>query len=518
MRAQVSKPSKISNFWEKSWAILVIVGAGLLIRLWGIKSSLPYLYHWDETSNMLLILRMVREKSFDPHWFHYPSLFLYAHGALQDIAYLVGHALGKYGSRGYFHEPDLSSLGAGKTDAPLQFLLGRLLTTAVGTASIWLGYLSAKRLFGSLGIALLAAALIAASPINIEHSRYITPDIWVVFFALCALWASAGILKQGRVIDYALSGAFVGLCASSKYNGALVACSVVGAHFLAAGLRVRRLPLLFLAGAAALLAFAMTSPFFILDRNLALHDVLQEQAHYSHGHPGLEGNVPVFYLRLLLSEEGGTLLVALPAFVWACVSRNKPALVVSSFLIPYLIFIGRQMVRNDRTILAAIPWLFILAAWGVFELRIWLLDRGQQRYAQAVSLLAALLVAWPLTQALLHTSQFAGQNSRDTARVWIDENLPSHARLAVEGSGPYLDRSRFSVKAYLYLEARSPYWYRSHFDYLIVTDGGSGRFYETPGQYPAKVAQFDELFSKLKLLKRFTEGGYQIRVYATKAG
>ena len=57
-------------------------------------------------------------------------------------------------------------------------------------------------------------------------------------------------------------------------------------------------------------------------------------------------------------------------------------------------------------------------------------------------------------------------------------------------------------------------WYvENSFQYLIFSQGMYGRFYRAKDQYQDQVAQYDELFRRFTLLKVFTDGGYQVRVF-----
>jgi hypothetical protein len=44
------------------------------------------------------------------------------------------------------------------------------------------------------------------------------------------------------------------------------------------------------------------------------------------------------------------------------------------------------------------------------------------------------------------------------------------------------------------------------------------RFYTEPERYSTQVARYDELFRALRMVKTFTDGGYEVRIYAVARG
>jgi hypothetical protein len=499
------------------WLLAVVLIGGLLIRVWGINFGLPYLYHADEITNMRLVLRMFRTGEANPSWFHYPTLFFYLNVAVEWMLYFCGRILGVFATRADVPTPDVEWVAVGKLTMPIVFLLPRLLTLLFGLGNTFLTYVGARRLFEDAGLAILAALLVAVSPSSVEHSRYITPDTFVVFFGLCALLGANAILEDGRVQSYISAGVAVGLCASCKYNGALVAIAVVTAHLLTSGWAPRRAGLLLLSGAAAILAFGLTSPFVILDHGTALADIRYEAGHYASGHLGAEGAPFLFYLRFFFVEEGATLAVAAGAIIWALARRERAALTVASFVAAYFAFICAQEVRNERTALIIVPWVAILAAWSSAKLWRWLRDHPRTlRWPTVIAGFSGIaLVMWPLSRSVIHTVQLTTVDSRETARKWIADNLPRRSRVAIEPYSPYLRRDQLVFRGFLYLDEKSARWYRGRFDYLIFSQAAFGRFREDPKRYADRIRSYDALFADLKLLRRFTDGGFEIMIYST---
>jgi hypothetical protein len=86
--------------------------------------------------------------------------------------------------------------------------------------------------------------------------------------------------------------------------------------------------------------------------------------------------------------------------------------------------------------------------------------------------------------------------------------------VAVESYAPFVNPDSFSVQGVGRMIDYPPEWYQANkFDYLIFGQGMFGRFYRNPNQYQAEVSQYDKFFNQFKLLRLFTDGNYEVRVY-----
>jgi 4-amino-4-deoxy-L-arabinose transferase-like glycosyltransferase len=137
---------------------------------------------------------------------------------------------------------------------------------ACGVASVVILHNLVKRTLGHRA-AVLAALMLALSPVAVAVSRFNNPDSLLVLTAVCAAWALVRALESGRTRHLMLSGAFVGLAFNTKMLEAyLVVPGLALAFLLAGGGSVRRrLGQLLAAGATmALVSFAWFSTMMVL--------------------------------------------------------------------------------------------------------------------------------------------------------------------------------------------------------------------------------------------------------------
>jgi hypothetical protein len=269
------------------------------------------------------------------------------------------------------------------------------------------------------------------------------------------------------------------------------------------------------------IAFIATTPYILSDYRDVVGDFLFEGSHYSTGHPGVEGNSLVWYLNYMWQTAGIISIFAALEILRGIYSRSKEIILLSIFPIVYFVFISSFVVRNDRTFLPLTPFLFLLAASFVIHLLSKANGLGSKELRQLstlviVSLLAAGLIL-PTSRMIKDTVQLTTVDSRETARVWISNNLPSGTKIAFDSYSPFVEPADFFVQWFVRIIDYEPAWYIDNgFDYLVFSQGMYGRFYNEPERYSAEISQYDRFFNTFTLTKMFIDGDYEIRVYATK--
>src|SRR5213592_2958432 len=73
-----SKAFSIRSHWWRRLLFVVLLLVAFAVRLWGIGWGLPYVDHPDEPQVADAALGMVRRSDWNPRFFDYPSLYLYA--------------------------------------------------------------------------------------------------------------------------------------------------------------------------------------------------------------------------------------------------------------------------------------------------------------------------------------------------------------------------------------------------------------------------------------------------------
>lgn len=512
---------KIKQVNVESILIGLILLTALSARVWGISYDLPYIYHPDEPGYIAISQNIFKTGDLNPHFFNYPSLFFY----INAIAYIPYYLFGKL--TGVFHAPSdilppiSLAMGVTRAQMPTTVLLGRAVTICFGIGTVGLTYLVGKQITGRTAVGLLASLMVAISPTNVWHSRLITPDTFVTFFSLASFLASILVYQQGKTWQYIVAGICAGFTASSKYNGGLIILPLLLAHFLHYGRTAFKQPKLYLALLFCGAGFLATTPYAILDSAKFLNDLRFEVQHYSTGHAGMEGNTLKWYLNYMWKTGGGLYLLAFLGVLYGFVLRPKETSLLSIFPIVYFAFISRFVVRNDRTFLPMTTFLFLLAAWFLMtifdKLRKVQIASLQRLFPGVFAGLVIAVLAFPISKTIADIRNLTTVNSRETARIWIDNNLPPGAKIALESYSPFVNPSRFSVQGFARIIDHEPEWYvEQGFDYLVFSQGMYGRFYHEPERYESEISQYNNFFKRFYLVKQFTDGNYEIRVYRVK--
>ncbi len=503
---------------RESMLIVIILLIALSVRVWGINYDLPYIYHPDEPGYVAISQNIFKTGDLNPHFFNYPSLFFYINSFAYIPYYLFGKFLGVFTTRSDILLPISLVMGVTRSPMPTSVLLGRIVTVIFGVGAVGLTFIIGRQLTGKTAVGLFASLMVAVSPTNVSHSRFITPDTFVVFFAAASFLATVLVYQQGKTWHYILAGICIGLTASSKYNGGLIVVPLLLAHLLRFGKKALKERDIYFALLLCGLGFLATTPFALLDFSEFLADLRFESLHYSMGHAGMEGNTLKWYLDYMWRTSGIIYILATLEILRGIYSRSKEVILLSSFPLVYFVFINSFVVRNDRTFLPLTPFLFLLAALFLTYLLNKVNSLQSNVWCKVCTLaIVCLSIAGlirPTSKTIANTIRLTTVDSRETARIWINSNLPSGARIAIESYSPFVEPKRFSVQGVGRMIDHDPEWYiEQGFDYLVFSHGMYGRFYREPERYRIETSQYDNLFGRFHLMILFTDGGYEVRVY-----
>ena len=496
-------------------AILLIA---LALRVWAIDFGLPYLYHPDEPSKIEIAQNIVKTGDLNPHYFKKPTLLIYANALLYLPYYAVGKARGEFHSMADIPPPERLNMGVGHIGAPGAVVLGRTLTAIVGVLGVLLTWVLGRRLFGRPEPALIAALATAVSPVNVIQSHFIEVNAFLGTAVLGVAWYALRIYDYGTRRDYLLAGFLTGVAVSCKYPGAVIAVMPVAAHWLRSGRRLKPLGYLVQSFILMPVGFFLFTPFAIFDPVHFLLGAGSEAYHYASGHSGYEGMAPLWYLEYAVGSEGPLSVLAVVGLVWAVLRRLDRIVLMGVFVVAYYGFVSCFEVRNSRTLLPITPFLFLLGSWLFIELvdrfRVSAPSRRRTLAAAGLALLLLVSIGVPLKETIAYDAQLGRVDSRETARVWIEQNIPHGSRIVIEPYSPFVRPDEFQVDTTLRMTNHPPQWYViKGYQYLVFSEGMYERFFDDPKRYPQEVAEYQALFDRFPLVKKFEDGGYEVRIH-----
>ncbi|MFL6194555.1 MAG: glycosyltransferase family 39 protein [Thermoanaerobaculia bacterium] len=247
------------------WAVILLLALGL--RLPALTAALPYIGYVDEGWVLHPVVRMVEASTWDPGWYTYPSLPLYAvAGAVEIYRPVYRWVHGGPLRDDLVGDPPWHG---GRIEPVEVIVAGRLTVLAASLGTALLTGLLARRLAGNAA-GLLAALLAALVPALVIRGAIASVDPWAAFFVVAALYFA-------EKADAGLAGVMIGCALTSKYPAALVALAVVPVLLRMEGGWRRRLRAVGLAAGAGLLAAVATMPALAL-RAPQVYAALSRQA------------------------------------------------------------------------------------------------------------------------------------------------------------------------------------------------------------------------------------------------
>ena len=504
-----------AHYW--GWCLAGVLLIALALRLWAINFGLPYVVHPDEPFWVFSVLKMLKSGDPNPHDFIYPSLYFYQNALAYLIYYGAGRLTGAFHTLADLREPILLIGGSGKTGLPGLFLFGRIPSVAMGVATVALVFDLGRRLSHSLVGATLAALWVAVSPALVTYSRLMVPDGPLTFLTTLALWAAWRIYERGSTKDYLLAAIFLGLAGGMKYNALPFALALVLAHFLrpdSGGLKNVRLYALAVVSVAV---FLLTTPYAVLDYQVFLKGSFMDLGHYTGGHAGNTGSSLMWYLEYFWGTEGLVLALAAAGAIWGIVRRSKGVIIVAATAVANLLFISYFAVHMLRMAVPLVPLLALLAGYCAVELLSALGSERRRAYVSVAGVLIAMALIFPLVSTVQDTVRLTSPSSLDTAREWIDAELPAGSHIALESYAPWVDPGKFVVQGLYKLNDHTPEWYRDNgYQYLVFSETMFRRFYKDPANLHDAIEGYEALFQAFEPVKAFTDGGYEVRIYRVR--
>lgn len=535
-----------ARLWD-ALLFLAIFLAAFVLRVWGAQGSLPYVGHPDEPILVDAATRIVKSGDLNPHNFLYPSAYIYAEAVVVKANVLWGTFRGYYsGPESLPDESQLFSL------ASSVYLWIRIFTAIVGALAVALIYMVGRRLFKSRLAGAVGAIVLGVAPLHVEYSHFGLTDVPLTLVGVLVLWAGWRISelqikeesdKRRLVVAALVGGLLVGIAAATKYNGAaLIVVPLIAwcaqpwrarlqdkeskRGWIAAGLTaLAAIP------AGALIGFAISAPYVLLDWNTFYSDIKRQ----------LIGQDPVagiadawraftLYMGILSSNA----LLFYPAVLGAAIliyrKMWRVALLIVPFFVIYLANVSQYAVARPRNLIVLWPLMALLAGYAVEQIAVLVAgllqrqkfgDEGSLRLARwAIATIGLGVLGWAALDASVYYDSYqAMPDSRNIAWTWVQERIAAGDRFAVE-LHPWQVENWPDVLAFdvenpakpTPLTTRPPDWYAAHgYKYVLLSSNYKDAKRDS--------ALWDE-YKKLPLVQRFASDdtggrGPRIEVRAT---
>ena len=408
-----SRHALVRRYWFELCLAAICLFA-LLIRLTGIGADV-YLTAADVDEGRLTssVLHFFSTGEIDHTTVeHYPGLYYwYIAGN-----FLLGYVWGLMSGAGR----DIGSLGI-----PYFLMIGRVAGIVVEAGNVLLTGMIGGRVGGKM-VGLLAAAVVAVSPLSIAISTQFRNEPGQLFFILASTYCALIAYRSEGIKPSLGAGVFAGVASGIKYSSVFM---LIPALFAAvctgsAADRLRRLSITMLGFVAAL---AVTNPFLWLDFSNFTRQLAVEVQMTGAGHWAAVENPGLFYTQRLARAVGWPLLLlgaGFAAYLLARVSRK--AFILLSFQMSYIWFMSHQASQFERWVYPVVPLVAILGCWGLVvaldKLVVAWPRKLDRRGKWVVSSLVGFLVLAPvLVPGARDISRRFGPHTATLMVQWLDE-------------------------------------------------------------------------------------------------
>ncbi len=457
-RDQVSPPAPRSRTPPRDWLhdglLVVILLIAAYLRLTGTN--------WDEYTHLHpdeRFLTMVESSLSLPG-----SVAEYFDTAASPLnPHNTGHGFFVYGTLPIFLVRYLAET-LGQAGYDQVHLVGRTVSAVFDLVSIVFVYLLGERLYRRR-VGLLAAALLAFSPLLIQHAHFFVVDPFLNTFVAAGLYFAVLAQAKGRWLDYGLFGVALGMAVATKINAAPLSLMLVlaaSARYFTVAREGRERELVRLVGGLALAAVVSLAVFRLLQPyafsgpgllgirpnpqwldNLA---VIRQQASGDVDFPPAlqwANRTPIlFALRNLVLWGMGPAAALLAWAGWGfAVYRSlrgdwRQHLILVVWTGFYFLWQSISFTPSMRYMLPVYPTLALLGAWFLWQL--WfmaeaLTGRGRRPAKIAAGALLLAVVGLSAAQAFAFLSIYIQPMTRVAASRWIYANLPGPANLILGG-------------------------------------------------------------------------------------
>jgi Dolichyl-phosphate-mannose-protein mannosyltransferase len=408
-------------------ALTAILGVALVARYWAIDYCLPALVCRPDEEAVASIAGGFFARDFNPHFFDWPPLFMYA----VALAMVPFFKYAKY--TGWIRSEYRFLLSITQHPAPV-FLAARAISAAAGTASVWIVHRIALRLFDRT-TGLIAAAFLAVAFLHVRDSHFGVTDVSATFVALIAVLSCSRLAGVPTTRELIVAGVLTGLAAATKYNGALVSLPVL--WIVVTNPERRSISAVF--GHAAIYAgvaagvFLLCCPYTLIEFEAFLRALDAVSSHLLGGHGPNVGRGWWVHLNSSLRHGVGLpeLVAGLAGLAWFAWRSPRLGIMLLLFPVATFVTIGSGLTVFARYALPIVPFLCLGAAYATVEgtraLATWL---HRPRWQAALAWVAAIVILLPSARSVWQFDRLlAVDDSRVAAAHWIEDHFPAGATI-----------------------------------------------------------------------------------------
>jgi 4-amino-4-deoxy-L-arabinose transferase-like glycosyltransferase len=442
-----SPPVLARSFRPHILGLLLVTLAGAALRVYNLQWGAPYYhFHIDEHfvfSGADMLARNPHEAAMSPKFFMYSPLPMY---------FLIGVR--------WIYEALRGPLVLTVLHDEVTFMvLGRAISALLGTATIPLVWLIARRISGPRA-ALIGAALAAFGVLHLRESHFFTVDIPLTFFSMLTLLALMHVVERITWLNDLKVGLAFAAALLCKYTAVFLVPVIGVAYLLSPGESrgtaadwIRRGLRACVPGLIGAAVFLACNPLVVIYYAKFRQDIADWvtapltgawkpiwTAQFADiGSPHLYWFTNILWWGLGPGFE----LLGLAGVAWLFWRRNRAAIVAGTSVVAYFLVAAQTVTPFARYGVPLVPALAVAAGVLGSDLLAW------RRWRLLTGTAVGLAVATTALYAVAYLHVFAAPDSRLSAAKYMLARAPAGSRVLVEPSqnmvpfGSYLQEPSF---------------------------------------------------------------------------
>jgi len=429
--------------------LIIILSASLALRLLGIDFGLPYVFYPDEA---VIVNHAVAFGTGDlnPHYFNYPSLYMYVMFVIYGFIYVVGWLAGIFASTADFARLFFN-------DVTLFYLPGRLISALCGVASVAMVYLFGRRAY-NVRVGLISASFLAFTVLHVEYSHFLKTHVPAALFVIIGQYMAWSIISgKDTLRRYIICGVVAGLAASTVYHAGFVLVTMLVANMLRwhdSPADTKKMYKIIVMVMVCFIVFILGTPFALLDWPSFIRDITASSAFRFKG--GFWEGSPFYSFTSLLTVMGPPLGIVSLFGVGYAFLRHRPVDIILLSLPLFLSgFLMLFPVKEPHHMLIAFPALCILGSVFVEEVIAWLI-RPRILQVGTMVLVTILLLVNPGILSLQSSYRLTLPDTRELSKKWIDENICPGSKIVMDSGkyypgefGPPIRYSKWTIEQFI---------------------------------------------------------------------
>lgn len=400
--------------------LIVIIAVALFVRIAGISYGLPMWLVSDEPPFIFGALKMLELRTLIPA-FHTVDFVgnLYFPPYLSYIYLLLFIPI--LGLKFLFFSGTLRQFVDFVTlDPSVLFLAGRFVSVLLGTATVWLVYKTAKRIFAAETPALLSSAFLALSFLHVNFSHWARHWVPATFFFALVMYVLSREDIHARK-RYLVASLIAGLGVGVNYQAGLSAVFIASWFvfydgFLDSSFRWNDKKYWWVYGCVLLFSGLVALAYVLYPQGLVVHP-----ENITGGGRSIVGFLSGygFYATKLVETEPAFFMFIIAGFVVLFLRARKYFWVASLFAFAYIAIFYLFFFHMDRYILLLYPLFAIVAGYGLWIVGGALFARSRfAAYALGAAVFGVSALGVVRLDALLLKN-----DTRVQAADWISENV-----------------------------------------------------------------------------------------------